>query len=97
LEIPNILALDKQGFEITRQAREIGELPSTEARQAACVEAASEVARKLGLPAPQSIKYAVPVFQSFGMTRPQAKTHAQSKLLLTPGHELSLDYCPSYR
>lgn len=92
---PDYLALDAQGFEITRKALVIGELPH-EARAAACFEAAAPIASKLNLPAPERIKFGVPVFQSFGLTRPQAKQHKQRDLLLTPGDDVSLDYCPSY-
>lgn len=96
MERPDYLALDSQGLEYLRKAREIGELPTPEARMAACVEAAGEIARQLGVTAPPTIKFGVPVFQSFGMTRPQAKNHPNAKLLLTPGCDVSLDYCPSY-
>ncbi len=96
LERPDYLALDSQGLEYLRKAREISELPTREDRLAACVEAAAEIARQLGVAAPPAIKFGVPVFQSFGMTRPQAKNHPNAKLLLTPGADLSLDYCPSY-
>ena len=95
LNRPDYIALDAQGFEVTRKAKVIGELPQ-EARAAACVEAASAIAEKLNLPAPECIKFAVPVFQSFRMTRQQAKNHKASALLLTPGHDVSLDYCASY-
>ncbi len=96
MERPDYLALDSQGLEYLRKAREISELPTREDRLAACVEAAAEIARQLGVAAPPAIKFGVPVFQSFGMTRPQAKNHPNAKLLLTPGADLSLDYCPSY-
>ena len=88
---PDYLAL-----EITRKAMVIGELPH-EARAAACEEAALPIATQLNLPAPERIKFGVPLFQSFGMTRPQAKQHKQRTLLLTPGHDVSLDFCPSYK
>ena len=92
---PNYQALDAQGFEIPRSARVIGELPHAD-RAAACTEAAALIASKLNLSAPERIKFGVPVFQCFNMTRPQAKHHKQSVLLLTAGGDVSLDYCPSY-
>jgi hypothetical protein len=97
VERPEYIALDSQGIEYTRKAIAIHELPTVEERLNASVEAAVEVSRQLGLPCPKQIKLGVPVFQSFGMTRPQAKNHLQSKLLLTPGSDLSLDLCISYQ
>ena len=41
-------------------------------------------------------KIGTPVFTAFKLTRPRAKDHEQAKLLPTPGHEVSLDYCSSY-
>lgn len=92
---PDYLALDQQGFEITRKAQVIGELP-VDARKAACVEATATIAAKLGLPALKPIPFGAPVFLAFELTLQQAKKHAEAKLLRTAGHELSLDYCPSY-
>lgn len=92
---PDYLALDAQGFEITRKARVIGELPLQDVAPA-CVEAAAVIAQKLGMNAPERINFGTPVFTAFKLTRPQAKNHEQSTLLLTPGHDVSLDYCPSY-
>ena len=97
VERPEYIALDSQGIEYTRKAIAIYELPTMEERMNACIEAAVEVSRQLGLPCPKQIKFGVPVFQSYGMTRQQAKNHPQSKLLLTPGSDLSLDFCVSYK
>lgn len=95
MERPDYLALDGQGFEVTRKARVIGEL-SLQDVAPACVEAATVIAQKLGMKAPGRINFGTPVFTAFKMTRPQAKGHEQAKLLLTAGHDVSLDYCPSY-
>jgi hypothetical protein len=93
---PDYQGLDGQGFEITREARVIGELPH-ELREQACAEAAIAIARQLSLPAPAKIKSGVSVFQSFGLTRPKAKVHAAARLLLTPGTDVSLDYCTTWK
>lgn len=95
MERPDYVALDGQGLEITRKARVIGELPRQD-RAPACAEAAASIAKKLGMNAPERINFGTPVFTAFKLKRPQAKNHEQAKLLLTHGHEVSLDYCPSF-
>lgn len=95
MERPDYLALDGQGLEITRKARVIGELPHQD-RAPACAEAAAFIAKKLGMNAPTRLNFGTPVFTAFKLTRPQAKNREQAKLLLTQGHQVSLDYCPSY-
>lgn len=43
------------------------------------------------------IPFGAPVFTAFAsMNRPKAKHHVESKLLLTMGDDVSLDYCASY-
>lgn len=95
MERPDYVALDAQGAEVTRKARVIGELPHQD-RALACAEAAALIAKKLGMKAPDRINFGTPVFTAFKLTHPQAKNHEQAKLLLTHGHEVSLDYCPRY-
>jgi len=93
---PEYQALDGQGFEYLRTALVIGELP-LEARASALIEATTAIATKVGLNAVKHIPFGAPVFTAFeGMNRPKAKHHAESKLLLTKGDDVSLDYCPSY-
>lgn len=93
---PEYKALDNQGFEYLRTALVIGELP-LEARDSAMIEATAAISTKAGLNAVKRIAFGAPVFTAFhGMNRPKAKHHAESKLLLTKGDDVSLDYCPSY-
>jgi hypothetical protein len=93
---PEYLALDNQGFEYQRLALVISELP-LEDRSPALLEATTVIAAKLGLTAAKPIPFGAPMFTAFeGMTRPKAKHHAQVKLLLTLGADVSLDYCPGY-
>jgi hypothetical protein len=92
---PDYLALDNHGLEYKRSAAVIGELPHQEVAKA-CKEAAGAISKLLGTQAPESLKFGLPVFASFKMTRQQAKHHAQAALLLSPAHAVSLAYCPSY-
>jgi len=96
MERPEYQALDSQGFEYPRPAQVIGELP-LEARASALIEATAAIATKVGLNAVKHIPFGAPVFTAFdGMNRPKAKHHVESKLLLSKGDDVSLDYCPSY-
>ncbi|MFC6281045.1 MULTISPECIES: hypothetical protein [Polaromonas] len=93
---PDYLALDEQGREYRRKAKLIGELP-VGARAFALIEATAVIATKTGLNPVKQIPFGSPVFTAFdGMNRPKAKHHAESKLLLTHGDDVSLDYCPCY-
>lgn len=76
-----------------RSARVIHELPTPERRLAACAKAADAVGKLLGVVAKRSIPFGPPVYLAFGMTRPDAKSHAQSALLLTHGCDLPLTFC----
>lgn len=93
---PDYEALDGQGLPYVRPARVVGELPSPEERFVALESATQEVAKLLQINAQRRIPFGGPVFVAFGLTRPQAKNHAQAQLLLTTGDSLSLDYCPEY-
>lgn len=96
MQRPEYLALDGNGIEYSREALIIGELP-LEARAAALVEATSTIALNTGLMAVNRIPFGAPVFTAFAdMTRPKAKHHAESKLLLSVGDDVPLAYCPSY-
>ena len=93
---PEYQALDGQGFEYMRDALVIGELP-VEARADALREATEAIANKTGLLELKTIPFGAPVFTAFeGMTRPKAKHHAESKLLLTMGDDVSRDFCSTY-
>jgi hypothetical protein len=92
---PNYEALDSAGKPYTRQAQNIDELP-WDHREAALAEATAAIAQALGILPKRPITFGHPVHTSFGMMRPAAKKHPQRKLLLTRGHELSLDLCPTY-
>lgn len=85
-------ALDSNGKPVIRDAVVIGELPH-ESRQAACAEAAEGIGQLLGLAPVRAIPFGAPVFEAFGLTRPQAKVHSQAKLLLQLGHEVALSHC----
>lgn len=89
-------ALDAQGLPNLRPALTIGELPTSEERQAALVEATPAVADKVGMQPVGVLKFALPVFSVFeGMTRAKSKHHPEEKLLLTQGSDVSLDFCAS--
>lgn len=85
-------ALDAEGRPVLREARIIGELPH-EMRGQACAIAAERIGRLLGRAPRKSLLFGAPVYEAFGMSRPEAKMHPQVKLLLTLGVHLSLDYC----
>lgn len=85
-------ALDSTGRPVMREAQVIGELPH-DTRLRACADAAEGIGRLLGLVPNRRIPFGAPVFEAFGLTRPQAKAHPRSKLLLTLGHEIALPHC----
>lgn len=93
--LPIVEALDGQGFPRTREARYISDLPHEERKQAlaACGPTLSQA---IGAPIVAPVRFGTPVHLAFGLTRPQAKNHPQRDLLLTPGCDLSLSYCPLY-
>lgn len=89
---PNYEALDAHGRPYLRPARLVGELPTAEARAIALQSATQVASQILGIKAVRRIPFGGPVFIAFGLSKPEAKKHAQSKLLLTIGESLSLDY-----
>ena len=94
---PIIDTVNHQGLPETRPAQVVSELPTPELRQAALLEATSAIADKIGIKSIRSLKLSVPVFSAFnGMTRQKSKHHPDETLLLMPGGEVSLDFCPSY-
>jgi hypothetical protein len=96
MDRPSYQALNGEGLEYRRPALVIGELP-WEARAAALDEATTSIARALNLTPQKAIPFGAPLFTAFvGMTRPIAKRHARSALLLTKGDDVPLDYCASY-
>lgn len=95
LKRPAYEALDGQGVPFERPARVVGELPYAE-RGTALASATLEVAKRLNMAAQRQIPFGGPVFVAFGLSRQQAKQHAESALLMTRGDNLSLDYCPEY-
>lgn len=87
-------ALDDTGKPVMRCSLVIGELPN-EQRHTACAEAASGIGQLLGLVPVRAIPFGAPVYEAFGLSRPEAKAHTQSKLLLTLGHDVALAHCGS--
>lgn len=85
-------ALDGVGRPVMREAQVIGDLPH-EIRLNACAEAAKGIGQLLGLIPIRSIPFGAPVYEAFRLTRPEAKAHTQSKLLMTHGHDVALAYC----
>ncbi len=92
---PDYEASDSMGFPYVRKARVIGELATSETKDA-LVEATSAIAKLINVEASGIIKYGTPAFLVFGMNRNVAKRHAQADLLLTCGCDLSLDFCESF-
>ena len=85
-------ALDSTGRPLMREARVIGELPH-EARFVACADAAKWIGQSLGLNPVSSIPFGAPIYEAFGLNRPEAKAHPQAKFLLQLGHEVALVHC----
>ena len=85
--------LDSNGYPVMREAQVIGELPTPEIRGQACDDAAAEIGRLLGLKAERRVPFGAPVYEAFGMRRPDAKKHAESALLLKMGCDVPLKYC----
>lgn len=92
---PLYMALNEQGIEIQRRARLIGELSYCD-RLSACAEAARAIGVLLNVQPPPRVKFGIPVFESFGMKKPQLKGHAHAALLNTRGCDLRLDFCSSH-
>ena len=93
---PMYEALDAQGLPYLRPALTIGELPTPDERKAALVEATSGIAAKVGMQPVGVLKFALPVFSAFDMTRAKSKHYPDEKLLLTQGCDVSLDFCASF-
>ena len=85
-------ALDGHGKPVMRKATVIGELPH-ELRKVACVDAAEGIGKAIGLAPRRSIPFGTPVYEAFGLTRPEAKAHPQAGLLLKLGCDVALSYC----
>ncbi|MGP9654799.1 hypothetical protein [Halomonas sp. AOP35-4E-18] len=88
---PQYEALDEQGYPYMREARVIGELPLA-ARRSALDAATIKVGNECGLMALKPLSFGLPVFEAFGLNRREASRHAHSKLLLTQGIDVSLEY-----
>lgn len=86
-------ALDGTGLPYMRDARVIDELPTPEMRLQACAEATAEIGKLLGLKPTRRIPYGAPIYEAFGLTRPQAKAHPKAALLLQFGCALDLEHC----
>ena len=69
----------------------LGELPLA-ARRSALDAATIKVGNECGLMALKPLSFGLPVFEAFGLNRREASRHAHSKLLLTQGIDVSLEY-----
>ena len=94
---PQYEALNSQGFPYMRLAQVIDELATPEERITALKEAGAEISDLLQLPLLKPINYGTPAHLAFGLTRNQAKAHAQVKLLLTHGCDVPLQFTESWR
>ena len=92
---PDYEALDDIGLPYVRKARIIDELP-LEMKDTAAIEATASIAKLIGVEAQGRIKHAPPVFMAFGINRNIAKRHVHAKVLLLPGGDVPLDFCPSF-
>jgi len=89
-KIPIIESLNDKGHAYTRPARYIEELPVLSDRLAALEIATKAISLILNVAPSKCIPFGVPVYSVF-MTRPEAKKHAQHKLLMTLGGNIRLD------
>lgn len=80
---PIVEALDGDGYPYTRQAFTVGELPEHLRQQAL-----QKAARVLGF---ELIRYGVPLYESAGMTKADAKKDGRA-FLQYRGEDLPLDY-----
>lgn len=85
-------ALDAQGQPYVREAATVGEL-SYEKRFSALDAATRNISKLIGLDAVSRIAFGMPVYTAFGLNNAQAKTMAESKLLLCKGESVSLSHC----
>lgn len=94
MKFPLYEALDAHGLPFKRIARTIGELPSPDDRRSALTAATAAISSKIGIDAVSCIKFGTPVFTAFKkMNRPRSKNHAESKILLTLGCDVPLEFC----
>ena len=85
-------ALDGTGRPYMRMAKVIGELPY-EHRERACINAATGIGALLGQHPFRAVPFGAPVYTAFHLTRPEAKAHQQTKLLMICGCDVPLSYC----
>ena len=85
--------LDGQGYPMMRDAQVIGELPTLEMRAQALAEAASAIGARLQLPVVRPVPFGAPVYEAFGMRRPDVKRHPESCLLMVRGCDVPLEQC----
>lgn len=88
-------ALDTQGRPYHRRPKCVDELPSQEMKMRALSEITTRLEDQLALVAFKNIAFGEPVYVAFGMSKPQAVANGASKLLLTRGCDISLDYAPT--
>lgn len=97
LKMPRPLyeALDDVGRPLWRQAKVIHELEHQD-RRAALDSAANEIRARVGMELVAPVRFGLPVFTAFGMTKAQAERHEHSSVLLVAGTGISLDWCKDY-
>lgn len=88
-------ALDAQGRPYLRAPMWIHELPDPKTRCRALSEVTTRIEDHLALVAFKDIGFGEPAYVAFGMSKPQAQAHQASKLLLTMGCDISLDFTGS--
>ncbi len=84
-------ALDKDGFEYERAAAYVGELPTQEIRIEALEKATLIIESIIGIKSNNYIKFGMPVFTAFGLTKKQAINNENHKLLLVRGDDVPLN------
>ena len=95
---PVIEALDLQGLPYERVARTVEELPSPQARFLALRQITAQIEARSGLRCPADeggsaeriIRFGLPVYESFGLKRADARAHPMAQTLLRRASELPL-------
>lgn len=95
LKRPFYEALDDAGRPVLREAKVIHDLDHKD-RRAALDSAANEITKQMGVASVAPIKFGLPVFVAFGMTRAQAVRHEHSSVLLVAGIDIGLEWCKEY-
>jgi hypothetical protein len=86
---PAYLAIDKEGVEYSRDAKLVSELPTPEDRLQFLSAIKPKIEKLIGLSC-EKLSFGIPLYESFKMSKKDARKHPANGLLFTQGCELKL-------